>query len=374
MRVAIDFEGEGLLDGAGSGPAREARRELLQTLENEGFSLDDLRRAAREDRLALLPIERVLEREGPRYTQLEVAEAAGVDPDFLREARRALGEPDVGPEERVLTDGDLELARQARILLESGLDRADFLDLTRVMSQAMGSVASSLIATLGQALIHPGDTERDLGLRYAESLRSLGPLAGPALQNMLNMRMREQIRQAVIGQAELESGRLPGAQELVVAFVDIVGFTELGEEVPADELGRVIGEFERRVDSAARPPVRLVKTIGDAAMLVAPEPDPLLQALLGLVEGSAEDPEAPLLRAGLAAGEALPRAGDYYGSSVNLASRLTAFARRGSVVATERVKDEARGDYRWSYAGRHRFKGVREEIAVYRVRSAEAGS
>ena len=122
MRVAIDFEGEGLLDGAGSGPAREARRELLQTLENEGFSLDDLRRAAREDRLALLPIERVLEREGPRYTQREVAEAAGVDPDFLREARRALGEPDVGFEERVLTDADLELARQARILLESGLE------------------------------------------------------------------------------------------------------------------------------------------------------------------------------------------------------------------------------------------------------------
>ena len=209
MRVAIDFEREGLLDGTSPGPAREARLELLGTLENEGFSLDELRRAARENRLALLPVERVLEAEGPRYTQREVADELGLDLDFLREARRALGEPEVDPDQRVLTDEDLDLARQAAVLLNAGLDGEGFLELTRVMSQAMGSVAASLIGTLGQALLHPGDTERDLGLRYAESLRQLGPLAGPALQNMLSMRMREQIRQAVVGQAELESGGCP---------------------------------------------------------------------------------------------------------------------------------------------------------------------
>jgi adenylate cyclase len=368
--VAIDFDREGLLEGAGSGPAREARLELLRTLENEGFSLAELRRAAADDRLALLPVERVLEAEGPRYTQREVAREAGLDLDFLRDARRALGEPEVSPDQRVLTEEDLELARQAAVLMKAGLDREGFLELTRVMSQAMNSVAASLIASLGQALLHPGDTERDVGLRYAETLRQLGPLAGPALQNMLSMRMREQIRQAVVGQAELESGRLPGAQRMVVAFVDIVGFTELGEQVPADELGRVIGDFKRRVEDAASAPVRVVKTIGDAAMLVAPQPDPLLEAMLGLVERSGSEPEVPLLRAGVASGEVLPRAGDFYGSPVNLASRLTAFARRGSVVATADVKKAARGEYRWSHAGRHRFKGVRDEVSVYRVRSA----
>jgi adenylate cyclase len=374
VAVAIDFEREGLLDGAGAGPAREARLELLRTLENEGFTVEELRRAAAEDRLALMPVERVLEAEGPRYTQEEVARKVGLDLDFVREARRALGEPDVAPDQRVLTEEDLELTRQAAVLLAAGLDRESFLELTRVMSQAMSSVASSLIDALGQALLHPGDTERDLGLRYAETLRRLGPLAGPALQNMLTMRLREQIRQAVIGQAELESGRLPGALEMVVGFVDIVGFTELGEQVPADELGRVIGDFERRVEGAARSPVRVVKTIGDAAMLVAPVADPLLDALLGLVESSGGDSGAPLLRAGVATGQVLPRAGDFYGSPVNLASRLTAFARRGSLVATEAVKEAAAGDYRWSYAGRHRFKGVHDEVAVYRVRSATPGS
>ncbi len=367
--MAIDFEAEGLLDGLDGSAAREARLELLRTLEAEGFGLDELRRAAREDRLVLLPVERMLAGEGPSYTRREVADKGGLELELLEEARRALGEPALDPDARLLTPEDLELAQRAKALLDAGLDRDGLLELTRVMSQSMAAVASALIATLGQALLKPGDTERDLGLRYAETLRRLEPLAGPALQNMLGIRMREQIRQAVIGRAELESGRLPGAQPVVVAFVDIVGFTELGEQVPADELGPVIRGFERRVERVASPPVRLVKTIGDAAMLVAPEPDPLLDAVLELVDSSREDCEAPLLRAGVANGEALPRAGDWYGSPVNLASRLTAFARRGSVVASEKVREAARREYDWSFAGRQRFKGVGSEVAVYRVRA-----
>ena len=130
----------------------------------------------------------------------------------------------------------------------------------------------------------------------------------------------------------------------------------------------MVRDFERRVEAAVQPPVRLVKTIGDAAMLVATEPDPLLDAVLGLVDDSAEDPEGLLLRGGIAAGEALQRAGDWYGRPVNLASRLTAFARRGSVVATGEVREAARGEYQWSFAGNRRFKGVGGEVAVYRVR------
>ena len=62
-----------------------------------------------------------------------------------------------------------------------------------------------------------------------ESLRDLGPLAGPTLEQMLNLRLGEQVRQAVVGQAELESGRLPGAQPISAGFADLVGFTSLGE-------------------------------------------------------------------------------------------------------------------------------------------------
>jgi adenylate cyclase len=371
--VATDFAAEGLLEGAGDERARQARLELLRTLEAEGFELDELRRAAHEGRLALLPVERVLEGEGLRYSQQELAEETGLDVAFLAEARRAVGGPAVEPSERVLTEEDRDLARNAAVLLESGLDRDAFLELTRVMSQAMGRVAAGFASIWGEALMRPGDTERDLGLRYADSLRRLGPIAGPSLQHMLNLRLREVVRQTVVGQAELRSGRLPGAQRITVGFVDIVGFTRLGEEVPPEELGAVVRRFERTVEDAARAPVRLVKTIGDAAMLVAPEPAPLLAGVLALVEASREGDSLPLLRGGVAAGEALPRAGDWYGRPVNLAARLTAFARRGSVVAAKEVRDAASELFEWTFAGSRRLKGVSGDVEVYRVRRAAPG-
>jgi adenylate cyclase len=369
--VGTDFEAEGLLDGLDDEHAREARRELLQTLEEAGCPLDQLREATAQGRLALIPVELVLAGEGPRRRQVDVAEETGLDVDFLTDARRALGLPAVDPEDRVITEEEVELARSAATLLEAGIDRQGFLELTRTMSQAMAGVAASLTSTIGSALLRPGDTERDIGLRYAETLRELGPLAGPALTQMLNLRLREQIRQAVVGQAELQTGRLPDAQQVVVGFVDIVGFTRLGEQVPPEELGAVVTGFEQLVDDAVRPPVRLVKTIGDAAMVVAPEAAPVLDTMLGLVESSREDDDRPLLRAGIASGEALPRAGDLYGRPVNLASRLTSFARRGTVVTSKEVHDAAQDGYQWSPVGSRRIKGVRGQVEVYRVRSNE---
>jgi adenylate cyclase len=227
------------------------------------------------------------------------------------------------------------------------------------------------MSTFGEALLQPGDNERDLGLRFADTLRHLGPLAAPTLGRMLNQRLREVIRDSAVGQAELHSGHLPGAQAVTVGFVDIVGFTRLGEEIPPEDLGEVVREFERSVERVTEAPVRLVKTIGDAAMLVAPTPKPVVDAILGLVEESRGE-DRPMLRGGVASGEAIPRVGDWYGRPVNLASRLTSFARRGSVVASKDVHDAMpENGYAWSFAGNRRFKGLGEEVPVYRVRPAE---
>jgi adenylate cyclase len=55
----VDFESEGLLDGL-QGADRGARERLLRSLAEEGVALEDLVTAVAEDRLALLPVERVL--------------------------------------------------------------------------------------------------------------------------------------------------------------------------------------------------------------------------------------------------------------------------------------------------------------------------
>ena len=186
----------------------------------------------------------------------------------------------------MLTEDDLQLAQGAAALLAAGLGREQFLDLTRLMSQAMGTVAAGFMSTFGEALLRPGDNERDLGLRYAESLRNLGPLAAPTLGHMLNLRMREVIRTAAVGEAELRSGHLPGAQPITVGFVDIVGFTRLGEQIPPEDLGELVRKFERSVEAATSRPCASSRRSATPPCSWRPRPKPVVDTVLGLVEGS----------------------------------------------------------------------------------------
>jgi adenylate cyclase len=119
----------------------------------------------------------------------------------------------------------------------------------------------------------------------------------------------------------------------------------------------------------AHPPVRLVKTIGDAAMLASAEPEPVLDAALNLIDAAdAEGEDFPQLRAGVALGQALPRAGDWFGRPVNLASRITSIARPGSLLAEQEVRESAPDSYRWSFAGERRLRGIRDPVALFRAR------
>jgi adenylate cyclase len=171
----------------------------------------------------------------------------------------------------------------------------------------------------------------------------------------------------VLGLAELEAGDIAGAQELAVCFADLVGFTRLGGQVEVGELSTLAGRLASLATSLTEPPVRLVKTIGDAAMFVSPEPARLVEVALRLVDAF-EAEELPSLRAGIALGPAVLRAGDYYGNSVNLASRVTGAARPGSVLCTREIRDAAREAFHWSAAGRHKLKGVSGPTPLYRAR------
>jgi adenylate cyclase len=370
--MTVDWEAEGLLEGL-DGEAREARRRLLDELSDSAIPLEEIKRAADEGRLVLLPVDRALVGEGERYTEAEVAQKASVEPEFFDRARAALGVARPDPAEKAFTDEDVDAARQLKLFLEAGMPEEDILDISRAMGQGISRISDTVTRSFGAAFLRPGDTEHDLAVRYASATRQLEPLLGETLRYVTRLHLRESVRQAAVGLEEVQSGRLPDAQDVGVAFADLVDFTKLGERVPADELGAVAGKLGDLATEIASPPVRLVKTIGDAAMLVSTEPAPLIDAALDLVEAAeAQGDDYPLLHAGLAWGPALPRAGDWYGRTVNLASRLADFSRPGSVVANEAMHEQTEDGYRWSFAGKRRFKGLKGELPVYRVRRAEA--
>ena len=373
MKPGIDFEAEGLLDGL-SGKAREARLALLEDLAKDGVPLEELKRAVEEDRLVLLPVERVFEEGTERYTAQEIAACAGLEHDFLVRLMRALGAPIPAGEERVYGEADLEAAKRAKLFLDAGLPEDGVLDTSRIIGISMANLADANRDLVGEVFTEPGVDERELAQRYAAAAQTMSPLLGETLLHAYRIHLREAIRQAVISEAELAEGRLSGSDEVTIAFADLVGFTRLGESLEIEQIGELTGRLFTLASEAARPPVRLVKMIGDAAMFSSRETVPLLDSVVGLVDAAGNE-ELPSLRAGVAHGQALSRGGDWYGRPVNLAARITGFARPDTVVVAQDVMDAVESadenDFRFSYAGKRRFKGIEGEVPVHRVRRAE---
>jgi adenylate cyclase len=189
------------------------------------------------------------------------------------------------------------------------------------------------------------------------------------LQHIFNLHLREATRIDVLGN-EATMDLLSDTREMAVCFADLVGFTSLGEQIPADELGAIAERLNEITVGLVEPPVRLVKTIGDAVMLVSTEPKALIDLGLKMVEiVDQEDEGFPRLSVGIEIGEVLARGGDIYGPPVNHASRLCDAARPGTVLVTTSLKDRFADDYDWTEVGRRRFKGIDKPLELYRVRA-----
>jgi adenylate cyclase len=364
----MDFEAEGLLEGV-DGEAREARLALLEELAEEGASPQELSDAVAAGRLTLLPVERALAGTGPRYTPREVAERAGLDLDLVQRFSAALGVPYTDPDDRSLTDQDVEAAQRMKSFRDAGLPEDGMLQVARTIGMGMARVAEANREIIVKTLMQPGDTERDLARRFAVAAEYMLPEVGPTLMYAFQAHLLEQIRRDVIGAADLESGEIRGTAALSVCFADLVEFTRLGEEIAPEELGSVAGRFEEMASAVVEPPVRLVKMIGDAAMMVSSEPEAMLKAAIRLIEAADEEgDEFPFLRAGLAYGQTLSQAGDYYGRAVNLASRITGVARPGSVLVDAATRDAVDGAFTYSFAGERKLKGIDSGVKLFRAR------
>lgn len=365
--MPINFEAEGLLEGV-EGDARDARLRLLTELAADGVALEELRSAVAEERLALLPIERVLDGAGERLTGSELAERSGIELDYWVRQRQALGLPVAEPDLAIFSEQDLEAARRLKKLRDAGLPEQGMLEIARVLGMTMSQLAAATRGMIVDAYVEAGDNERDVGLRLAAAARELRPHVAQALEYTFDLHLREQVRSDVISRADLASGAT-GAQEVTAAFADLVDFTRLGEQLPPEELGQVTERLGRLVAEVVSAPVRLVKMIGDAAMLVSQDGEAAVAAALDLVAAAeAEGGDFPGLRAGLARGTALSRAGDWYGRPVNMASRITAMARPGSVLASEAAVEAAGDAFSYSFAGDRRLRGIEGEIKLFRVR------
>lgn len=354
-----------LLDGL-VGPAREERRELIEWLLGRGFRIDQIRNSLSP---MMLAANRTIGDDGTVRSAREVAEASGLPEDLIQRLHLAVGLARADdPHETRYSRSDAESIIPAACLVEFGFAADEIALLVRLLVDGLTRFAVTMRQAALQTLIRPGATELELAEALERLALRVEPLLDPMINRLARLTLRHSFETEAVNAAERATGQLPGARPVTVAFVDVVGFTRLGEVVPPQDLVEVASRLADLTRRVVAEPVRFIKTIGDAVMLVSTDAAKLTEAVLDMVRASAAD-QLPPLRAGVASGMAVSRAGDWYGSPVNLASRVTGVAPAGAVLITEETRDaigEA-GGIAWSFEKASHLKGIRGEVRLFRA-------
>jgi adenylate cyclase len=156
---------------------------------------------------------------------------------------------------------------------------------------------------------------------------------------------------------------------LAVLFADLAGFTALTEAHGDLDAADVATRFSALARAALVGDGRIVKTIGDAVMVVASEPRHAAEAALTLLRAVEREPAFPTVRIGLHAGTVVERDGDVFGTTVNVAARLAAHAHAGELLTTGLVAAGLidRDDVAVHSLGELTFKNIAEPVEAFSV-------
>ncbi len=224
-------------------------------------------------------------------------------------------------------------------MMEGGLlDDQTVIRMARALGQTTARLAQWQAEIMIGAMIDPGrrPTDEDLTAVMETSRRLL-----PDFEQMLVHVWRAQLAAAgtrLLALADITDEIVPARLTLAVGFVDLVSFTRVSRELDERGLAELVEGFESRAsDVVAEHGGRMVKTLGDEVFFTAA--DPRTAAVIALDLVGAIRKYGPDVRIGLAYGPVLPIMGDVFGTTVNLAARLTAIARPGSVIADDRLAE-----------------------------------
>ena len=285
-------------------------------------------------------LERAVLGEDPSLTALEVAERTGVTVERLRRLWWALGFPEHGTEV-AFTPADADAVSTLTGLVERGsIDDDMSVMLTRALGQTMARLSDWQVATLAHRVEELERSEQATGSRIATALRLLDEL-NPPFEELVLYAWRRHLAAALARMEALGANADDlYTTQVSVGFADMVGFTALSNELSRERIGDIVEIFESRcADVVAGQRGRIIKSLGDSVLFVSADPVAAHDIAEGIIQVVGRDPRMPEVRVGLATGDVVMRLGDVFGPPVNLASRLTAVARRNRIIIDQATAD-----------------------------------
>ncbi len=320
--------------------AAAAQARVVSRMRERGYSLEDLKEAGREGRLAFGFTEELFTGADEVITVEQAAEETGLEPELVERILVILGTP---RGHRELSQDDLAAMRHCARVLAAGFPLVAFLQLVRVYAQSMRRIADAEVRLfhlyVHEPLIRDAVPELEMAEEMGELAGDILPLAAPLTDYLHQRYLRFFVEQDVVGHMEADQAMDTAEIELghvhvTLCFIDLTGFTRYTEEEGDIEALDVIETFVAEVEATMPREATIVKTIGDEVMVVSPDPASLTEWAVGFLS---RFPQRPQPRVGIHYGDAVYRDGDYFGSQVNLAHRIVNRALAGEVLVTDAV-------------------------------------
>jgi adenylate cyclase len=319
--------------------AAAAQARVVARMRERGHSLEELKRAGREGRLAFGFVEDLFPSVEEQTTVEEVAGETGLEPELIERILVILGTP-LG-RERLLNPEDVRALRHCARVLAAGFPLVAFLQLVRVYVQSMRRIADAEVRLfhlyVHEPMIRDALPELEIAEEMGELAADVLPLAAPLTEYLHTRYLRYFTEQDVVGHMETDLDAAAshlGQVPVTLCFIDLSGFTRYTEEEGDLEALDVVENFVETVEATLPPEATVVKTIGDEVMVVSPDPSSLTEWAVGLLD---RFPERPRPRVGIHYANAFYRDGDYFGTHVNLVHRVADRAQAGEVLVTDRV-------------------------------------
>ena len=358
-------------------PAAIGQARVVAKMRERGHSLREIRKATEEGRLAFGFLDELFGSEPQRYSLREAARSTGLEVGLVKRLIAGLGVNSQASE--TVSEDELQLLRYIAAVLDAGFPMVALLQLVRVYGQAIARIADAEVRLFHLYVHEPLMRSGATGVETAEQMESMSrqvlPLAGPILDQIHQRYLQFFVEQDVVGhmESDLDGTAVDlGRMRVAIAFADLTGYTRMTEEEGELSAVDAVERFVEAVEVTLPDDARIIKTIGDEAMIIGSDAAALTDWAVGF---QAMQSERPLPRIAVHYGVALFRDGDYYGRDINIASRVSARSAGGEVLVTRPVVQVAGPHLEFERIGEVTLKGFSEstEVFVARPRRVQDG-